>query len=78
MVGNGVTDGNYDNFYNSLLPFIAGHGLISNRTYLDLLTFCDASHYDKQKCDAAMHKVSSNMGDIDVWFLGTLLELTDK
>jgi len=67
MVGNGVTDYNYDAFALSLLPFAYGHGLISSTIYQAIQQFCFGSKPDQQKCQAAFNVVSEDFSDIDIY-----------
>eukprot|EP01119_Soliformovum_irregulare_P005232 TRINITY_DN1683_c0_g1_i1.p1 TRINITY_DN1683_c0_g1~~TRINITY_DN1683_c0_g1_i1.p1 ORF type:complete len:448 (-),score=60.27 TRINITY_DN1683_c0_g1_i1:42-1328(-) len=67
MVGNGVTNWNYDGFQTSLLPLAFSVGLINNATYQTLLS-CGASSTAPQ-CTAAQNVVQSNMADIDIYDL---------
>jgi len=66
MVGNGVTDENYDGFMTALGPFAYGHGMISTDTWTAIEDNCP-NDYDGDVCQNALNAFDNNFNDIDIY-----------
>ena len=64
-VGNPSTDHEYDTFFESTLPTVHGHALISDETHDNLIRYCTGSMPNHVECNKAELKFEENMQDID-------------
>jgi len=67
MVGNGVTNWQYDGLYSSLLPLAYSVGLIDNSTYQQILYDCVSP--GTNNCQASTNILENNMANIDIYDL---------
>ncbi|XP_062006124.1 serine carboxypeptidase-like 20 [Rosa rugosa] len=67
MVGNGVTDRNFDN--NALVPFAHGMALISDQIYEGVIEECgiNYSNSSSAKCNEKLHLVSEALGGLNIY-----------
>ncbi|KAJ8440354.1 hypothetical protein Cgig2_012790 [Carnegiea gigantea] len=65
MIGNGVTDEQFDG--NALVPFAHGMGLISDGLYEEVVKECQGSYYNSTtpKCNSKLDKVDEAIGDLN-------------
>jgi len=68
LVGNGVTDGYYDDLYNAFLPFLYGHALYSTTTQNEINMYCpNGLKPNGTLCNKAVQDAFQNMQDIDIY-----------
>jgi carboxypeptidase C (cathepsin A) len=67
LVGNGITDDNYDNQLIALVPFAYFHALIDPTVYATYQTSCFFPQHDQKKCDEVLTIVNENMLDLDIY-----------
>ncbi|XP_050208295.1 serine carboxypeptidase-like 20 [Mercurialis annua] len=68
LVGNGVTDSDFDNTLNSLVPFAHGMGLISNDIYKDVEAACYGNHTNpKDNCPTSIDKVFEAIDGLNIY-----------
>ncbi|KAL5703188.1 Serine carboxypeptidase-like 20 [Ranunculus cassubicifolius] len=67
IVGNGVTDGEFDG--NALVPFAHGMGLISDDLYQKVSTTCQGNYYAplNAECDNLISKVDEDIDDLNIY-----------
>ncbi|XAR60886.1 Carboxypeptidase C [Bertholletia excelsa] len=67
MVGNGVTDEEFDG--NALVPFAHGMGLISDELFQEITTNCEGNYYypASDNCESNLAKVDRNIQDLNIY-----------
>lgn len=67
MVGNGVTDDEFDG--NALLPFVHGMGLISDDLYREVVSECNGNYYNptSEICDSKLTKVDDVIRGLNIY-----------
>jgi len=66
LVGNGVSDQNYDSDFTSLFPFLYGHGFFGDRLWNTFQEYC-ILHYDDDKCSDAQNDIYNQLNDINIY-----------
>lgn len=67
MVGNGVTDDEFDG--NALVPFAHGMGLISDDLFQEVITECNGNYYNpaSANCEDKLVKVDDDIGNLNIY-----------
>ncbi|GAB2298159.1 Serine carboxypeptidase-like 20 [Dionaea muscipula] len=67
MVGNGVTDEEFDG--NALVPFTHGMGLISNELYEEVIKECQGNYYlpTSENCQSLLSKVDNVVDGLNIY-----------
>ncbi|KAK9138621.1 hypothetical protein Sjap_009215 [Stephania japonica] len=67
MVGNGVTDPEFDG--NALVPFAHGMGLISDDLYQAVSSSCEGSYWNpvNESCGKFLSKVNEDLDDLNIY-----------
>ncbi|XP_034691735.1 serine carboxypeptidase 1-like [Vitis riparia] len=67
MVGNGVTDEEFDG--NALVPFAHGMGLISDELFQDISNLCQGNYYNSldENCESKLSKVDKDIEGLNIY-----------
>nr|XP_027113170.1 serine carboxypeptidase 1-like isoform X1 [Coffea arabica] len=67
MVGNGVTDDEFDG--NALVPFAHGMGLISDDLYKEVISECRGNYYNpaSDSCESKLEKVDEDLEGLNIY-----------
>ncbi|MED6112563.1 Serine carboxypeptidase-like 20 [Stylosanthes scabra] len=65
LIGNGVTDRNFDG--NAFIPFVHGMGLISDSIYEEVKTSCKGNDDQSNLCSKSYEKVDRAVDDLNVY-----------
>ncbi|XP_012085774.1 serine carboxypeptidase-like 20 [Jatropha curcas] len=67
LVGNGVTDTNFDGTLISLLPFAHGMGLVSDDIYQGVQAACYGNQTNQQNCYKSVDKVYEAISGLNIY-----------